>query len=348
MKARDSDKKERITAPADEVSVLSAMQPYTVTMAKHQLSAIELRIMSLVLLKLKNEQYADLDAKKNGDVRDVSDLFDSYKQVRIKSANAVVCDNHKQVKSALSRLRKRDIETSSVIDGKKGVWIDGLISRGFYSEDGGEIIIEMSPSLFPRLIEVSNGYTEFGLKFMFSTKSAHAIRWYQIASNWLKKGVFSLSKDDIIELFKIQGKYNDAKNFRRYILKNPLDEINKSEHSNIHIKIIKTHKKGRNVVGYTFSVTEKEKTKAIEPQKEMPELLVQYIVKHWQAIEHWSLKCNLDSAKIKEKLNQRGVPADVTNQRHFDNMTNKYLATILVKDGVTNLTVEQMLREIKN
>ncbi|MGY0399515.1 MAG: hypothetical protein ACWIPH_06190 [Ostreibacterium sp.] len=42
---------------------------------------------------------------------------------------------------------------------------------------------------------------------------------------------------------------------------------------------------------------------------------------------------------IRKKLEDRGVPEGVTNQRHFDNITDKFIATILSKDGVTNLTV---------
>ncbi len=344
-----TDKREpRKAEPTDAVKEMEVMQHYQITMAKHNLTAIELRIMALVLHELKNEQlnsYSD-------NVRDTKDLLDEYKQIRIRSANVVVCDNHQQVKRALSSLRKRDIETRGIVNGKKGWWIDGLISRGFYSEDGSDIIIEVSPSLLPRLIEVSNNYTLYALEFLFKTKSAYAIRWYMVACHWLKNGVFTLTKDDIRRLFNLGEKYKTSKDFMRWVIKKPFDEINNK--SDLEIAITETHKKGRVTIGYTFSVKAKHhltvETAVDETANQIYDhvYIQQYISRYNQAIVYYCNKFSIDFKVIYKRLKKRGVSNEYKAYKHFENATNKYICRIITEDGLTSMTEEQLLREYKN
>lgn len=317
------------------------LQHYRVTMANHELSVVEMRVMAMVILKLKDAQLEGYSEE----VKDVSDLFDKFNRVTIRNADLVVSDNYREVRKALKSLTKRDIELKK----DKGTYFFNLVREAYYSDDSTVIDVDISPHILPELIEIGKNYTSFGLKFLFKTKSSHAIRWYQIGSHWLNKGVFYISKDEIRELFKAQNKYKQHVNFQRLLITQPLEEVNK--HSDITLKITETHKTGRSIVGYTISVQPKSTATAtataIEHKQEMPTLLAKYIVKKWQIIEHWANKCNIDINRIKNKLIQRDIPNGVTNQNHFDNMTDRFIATIFNRDGQTKLTFEQILRELK-
>lgn len=318
------------------------LQQYRVTMARHELSAIEMRIMAMVILKIKDAQLNGY----NDEVRDTSDLFTKFNEVTIKNAEITVGSNHSQVKKALKDLRARDITLRTTVDGKPGELYTGLIEKAKYSDDASTIKINICTELLPELVEIGKNYTKFGLEFLFKTKSTHAIRWYQIGSHWLTNGVFYISKEEIRELFKAQKKYKVHKDFQRRLLTEPLEEVN--EKSDINLNIAKTHKEGRSIVGYTVSV--KRKAKAIEhkaQEDDLPIFLQNYVAKYWRTITAFAQKSNYDYKIIREKLKQRGVPEGITSQKHYDNATTKFVATILSKDGITNLTVEQLTREIK-
>ncbi len=314
------------------------MQPYKVTMARHEFSAIEMRIMALVIYRFKEAQLEWYS-------KDFEDLPDNFNKVTINQADIVVSDNHGDVREALESLTKRGIKLKK----DKATYFFNLVREASYSDDRSTIKINVSPNILPELIAIGNNYTKFGLDFLFKTKSTYAIQWYQIGCHWLQKGVFYISKDEIRELFKAQNKYKKHVNFHSYLITNPLKEVNKK--SDITIKITETHKNGRSIVGYTISVTSKNPTTAIEEEItviKLPKMLEEYMLRKSSRIKHQADKCNYDSKLIRKKLEDRGVPDNTTNQSHFDNMTDKYIATILVKDGQTNLSVEEMLREIKS
>ncbi len=126
----------------------TVMQSYSLTIAKHTLSAVEMRIMAHILIKLKDEQINQYE----NNVINTDSLLSDYTTIKINSANVVVSDNHADVKRALSSLRKRDIETKGIVNGVSGVWIDGLISRGWYSDDIFEIFLGLQRNI--RLIKI--------------------------------------------------------------------------------------------------------------------------------------------------------------------------------------------------
>lgn len=313
------------------------LQQYKLTMARHELSAIEMRIMAMIILKIKDAQingYSD-------EVCDTSDLFTQFNEVTIKNADISVGKNHAQVKKALKNLRSRDITLRTTVDGKSGELYTGLIEKAKYSDDASIIKINICTELLPELIEIGKNYTKFGLEFLFKTKSTHAIRWYQIGSHWLTKGIFYISKEEIRKLFKAQNKYKVHREFQRRLITAPIEEVN--EKSDINLKITQTHKEGRSIVGYTISVNKKAKLIKCKSS----DFLQNYVDKYWQNIIHHARKSNYDYKVICEKLKQRGIPNNITNQNHFDNATNKFVATILACDGDTNLNVEQLVNEIK-
>lgn len=316
------------------------MQHYRVTMANHELSAVEMRIMATVILKLKDAQISGFGKE----VKDVSDLFDKFNRVTIRNADLVVGDNYKEVRNALKSLTKRDIELKK--DG--GTYFFNLIREAYYSDDRTTIDVDISPHILPNLIEIGKNYTTFGLEFLFKTKSPHSIRWYQIGSHWLNTGVFNITVNEIRELFKVQDKYPKHAIFYRWVIRQPFNEIN--EKSDITLNVVKTHKEGRSIIGYTISVSRKksiEKLDDINFEKDLPQMLKRYMQKQSDTVKIQANKCNYDFNLIRKKLVERGIPGGVSNQRHFDNMTDKFIATILSKDGQTKLTFEQMLKELK-
>lgn len=318
------------------------MQHFKVTMARHELSAIEMRIMAMVVLKLKDAQIQGY----NKDVKDVSDLFDKFNRVTINNADIVVAANYSEVRKALKSLTKRDIELKK----DNGTYFFNLVREAYYSDDKTQIDIDVSPHILPELIEIGKNYTKFGLEFLFKTKSAHAIRWYQIGCHWLKNGISYISKDEIRELFKVQNKYKLHRDFQKWLITEPLKEVN--EKSDINLSIVKTHKKNKVIIGYTFAVSKKEKENKIEDLTSnllinSDDFLKKYLKIQEFLIIHLCEKYNYDYDLLLSKLKNRELNIDIKNQKHFNNLTNRYIAKILADESQTKLTIDQISEQLK-
>ncbi|MDE0092337.1 MAG: replication initiation protein, partial [Oligoflexia bacterium] len=192
-----------------------ALQPYRITMSKHQLTAIELRLLNLCFFHLKEEHVQGFC----NDVMNKKGLFDTHKIIKIKNADITVNSNYEHVRKALYKLTKRDIELDSVIDGKPSTLITNLIHYADYSKDKTTIEIEINKRLVPEFLKLGKNYTKYGIDFGFKTQCRYAIRWYQLACHWQKKGSFRVNIDDIKKLFKISSHmYSRLESFRRRVI----------------------------------------------------------------------------------------------------------------------------------
>lgn len=321
------------------MSDLEVLQPYKVTMSKHKLTVVEMRIMSLILLSLKGKQ---IEAR-NKNPEQIEEFVNSISTIEIKNAHAKVGENYSAVKKALKSLNSRQIE----MEKDSGVYIFSLIREAYYSNDQQTIKIDISPRMIPELLKLGNNYTRYGLEFIFNTQSSYAVRWYQIGCHWIKNSCFTLTVDNIRELFKVQDTYKDFSSLNRNIIKKPLLEV--SEKSDIRIYVSEMHRKGRNVSSVTFRVESKQTIPELankEKESKTFDLLDRYIREKGGIIVHLCHKFDYDFNLILEKIKNRKVP-DVKNYNHYMNMTNKYVATVLNKDSSTKLTIEELICQIK-
>jgi len=240
------------------------LQPYKITMSQNALTAIELRIMTLVLFKLKDEQIKGF----NLDVEDELALFKDMKAkiVTIDKADILIGENHTKLKASLDSLRKRSI----TIKTKRGTLGIGLIQKWWHSDDNTQVQLYIEEVILPELIFLGKNYTKFGIEFCFKTQCKYAIRWYQLACHWRNNGVFYISIDEIRILFQIdKSQYKRTLDLNNRVIKYPLKEL--KEKADLWLEIIETKKQGRNIVGYTFKV---KKRNMLEDTEE-PELTLE-------------------------------------------------------------------------
>ncbi len=105
-------------------------------MARHEFSAIEMRIMALIIYRFKEAQLEWYS-------KDFEDLPDNFNQVTINQADIVVSDHHREVREALKSLTKRGIELKK----DKATYFFNLVREASYSDDGSTIEINVSPNI---------------------------------------------------------------------------------------------------------------------------------------------------------------------------------------------------------
>lgn len=195
--------------------------------------------------------------------------------------------------------------------------------------------VSFAPEIMPLLVELHNKFTKYPLSDILKMKGKYSIplyRWFMLGFNQYE--YYSTLKErtrdqlseylnpriDIIELRKLTGtedKYKDWRNFKKYVIDIPIDEINKySERLSVEWSPIRA---GRKVVGVQFNISKK------------------YVDEVEESIDSEKLYSNSVNSKYTLLLitNQLLNPIDISNKDliinlgealypRYDNFANKY------------------------
>ncbi|MBZ5948988.1 RepB family plasmid replication initiator protein, partial [Leuconostoc gasicomitatum] len=142
-----------------------------------------------------------------------------------------------------------------------------------WTDYSDEVKIEFHREIMPYLINLKNNFTQHALSDIAELNSKYAIilyRWlsmnynqyehYSVKGGRREEQVQSyrnpeMSIRDLREMTDTIDEYQDFRNFDKWILKNPLDEI--TEHTSLQVTYEKV-KKGRNIDSIVFHITKKQ------------------------------------------------------------------------------------------
>lgn len=160
---------------------------------------------------------------------------------------------YRDMKIAVDKLYNRSIK----MDGEDGEmrWL----YRKEYVKDEGKLILYFSPEIIPYLSQLSEKFTAYKLKYVAQFKSNYSIRLYEILVQWSSTGEREVKIDWLRDIFQLEGKYKDIKDFKKYIIDPAITDIN--EHSNIRASYSQ-RKSGRTVTHFQFKFGLKNPPKA--------------------------------------------------------------------------------------
>ena len=158
------------------------------------------------------------------------------------------------------------------------------IYRKIKYEPGKGLIIHFNDELKPYILELVNqAYTRYKIKAFFSLSSSYSWRILEALlekQGYLRQGhkeiFIDLTMEKVRFLLNVEkGKYEGRiNNFRKYILDNPIKEINEKTDYLVWYEVQKT---GRKVTGFKFWLKLKEKAENLEaiesnhsPERELP------------------------------------------------------------------------------
>ncbi|MBZ5957798.1 RepB family plasmid replication initiator protein, partial [Leuconostoc gasicomitatum] len=142
-----------------------------------------------------------------------------------------------------------------------------------WTDYSDEVKIEFHREIMPYLINLKNNFTQHALSDIAELNSKYAIilyRWLSMNYNQYEHYSFKggrreeqvqsyrnpeMSIRDLREMTDTIDEYQDFRNFDKWILKNPLDEI--TEHTSLQVTYEKV-KKGRNIDSIVFHITKKQ------------------------------------------------------------------------------------------
>ena len=182
-------------------------------------------------------------------------------------------DKHSRFKEAIEKMQKQAFFQIKK-EQDKGFKFVSIVPIPYveWTDYHDEVLIRFSPEIMPYLINLKTNFTQHALSEISELNSKYAIvlyRWlsmnynqyehYSVKGGRREEQVQSyrnpeMSIRDLREMTDTIDEYQDFRNFDKWILKNPLDEI--TEHTSLQVTYEKV-KKGRSIDSIFFHITKK-------------------------------------------------------------------------------------------
>ncbi|MCI1977938.1 MAG: RepB family plasmid replication initiator protein [Liquorilactobacillus nagelii] len=183
-------------------------------------------------------------------------------------------DKHSRFKEAVEKMQKQAFFQIKK-EQDKGFKFVSMVPIPYveWTDYHDEVLIRFSPEIMPYLINLKTNFTQHALSEISELNSKYAIvlyRWlsmnynqyehYSVKGGRREEQVQSyrnpeMSIRDLREMTDTIDEYQDFRNFDKWILKNPLDEI--TEHTSLQVTYEKV-KKGRSIDSIVFHITKKQ------------------------------------------------------------------------------------------
>lgn len=153
-----------------------------------------------------------------------------------------------QIKSAIERISERWVKTEDERHVTKFRWV----SSQTYFKKEGRFKIALTNEIMPYLTQLKGQFTQYQLNHISGFSSVHAIRLYELFTQYKRLGERYVSVEDLKKWLQLEDKYDRYNNLNQRVLTPALSEIN--EKSDLFVKY-EPIKKGRKVTGIEFSIT---------------------------------------------------------------------------------------------
>ncbi|AZI13537.1 RepB family plasmid replication initiator protein [Avibacterium paragallinarum] len=153
-----------------------------------------------------------------------------------------------QIKSAIERISERWVKTEDERHVTKFRWV----SSQTYFKKEGRFKIALTNEIMPYLTQLKGQFTQYQLNHISGFSSVHAIRLYELFTQYKRLGDRYISVEDLKKWLQLEDKYERYNNLNQWVLLPALSEIN--EKSDLFAKY-EPIKKGRKIVGIEFSIT---------------------------------------------------------------------------------------------
>lgn len=317
--SRLKDKNENLNFENSQI----VRQPYTITMAKHDLNVHEYRVVLRIIQYLQKDMLYD---KKSFELKNKilnKTIHIPTNELMIKGSQNYAC-----VKNALKELQRKLITVEGRDDIGKYETSAAIITGYKYYLNNQMISITLDRHLLVEYIALAKNYTRYLIDIAFNTTSVYTMKIYQLLSHWQDKNCKNVMIDELKKFLQIEGKYKKSKDFRKGVLETVYKEL--KEKANLWFEIKNSIKVGKKIVGYNLKIIfrkeyeEQQKAKSLHIDN-LKELLRRHYglkTSHLEKIAHVINNPDLHSqiyAKISsgdldkhiEKSNVRNIPAYV-------------------------------------
>lgn len=173
---------------------------------------------------------------------------------------------YRQLKEAMDALYERSVTINDVdpATGRDRVTKTRWISTASYIDGAGHVQIIFAPKVIPYIARVEKEFTSYQLERVGHMTSFHAIRIYELLSQYRGVRTRTLSLKELRDYLQIEAhEYKLTANFMRKVLNVAVEQIN--DHSDLTVKY-EPKKTGRAITDFDFKI----KVKGEQPKRPAP------------------------------------------------------------------------------
>ena len=224
---------------------LTVVKANSLIEASYRLTLDEMRLLALTI--------GTMNPKSDQQVFEfsVSEFANQFPDVNVDRA-------YTQIKSAIERISERWVKTEDERHVTKFRWV----SSQTYFKKEGRFKIALTNEIMPYLTQLKGQFTQYQLNHISGFSSVHAIRLYELFTQYKRLGERYISVEDLKKWLQLEDKYDRYNNLNQRVLTPALSEINEKSDLFVEYEPIK---KGRKVTGIEFSITYEK------PVKKRPE-----------------------------------------------------------------------------
>lgn len=267
--------------------------------ASYKLSIDEIRILALTI--------GTMNPKTEQQIFDftVADFVREFPEVSQENA-------YKQIQAAIKRIYERSVKTE---DNERITEFRWVSSRTYFKKEG-RFRIAMTNEVMPYLTQLKGQFTKYQLRNISNFNSVHAIRIYELVTQYRTLGSREISIEKLKECLQVTDKYPRFNSFNQRVLEPAIKEINRKSDLLIEVEQVK---RGRTVHALNFILQEKQQTtkKSLENKTKKSN-------KELDLFKDLSeLECQTIQKRIDEHIARLEAKGELVSNFHRKNITKK-------------------------
>jgi plasmid replication initiation protein len=227
--------------------------------ASHKLSESEQRLILLAIIK--GREFCDNIEHLRG--KELEIHADDYMQAFGVERHAA----YESLKKAVMGLYRAEWGYKYINDkGKTVVRYERFTQSAEYVENGAEVKFRFADAIIPMLVELERNFTSYEIEQVANLQSRYAMRLYEFLIRFKTSKKLEISLEDLRFRFGLlEHEYQLMSDFKKRVLDLAVKQIN--DNTDITVKY-EQHKKGRNVIGFTFIFRYKPQAEKSTKQQE--------------------------------------------------------------------------------
>lgn len=290
-------------------------KPNPIVKLKGKMTAVQQEILALAISKIQPS---------DGDFKQYEISIEEFSSISGKDASTI----HRQLHEAVERFGAKTYKIGKVTRTSSIINLETI-------EGKGKVLVDFDFRLKPYFFELKEkvGYTKIEVKSIFSLKSTHSKRIYELLKQWQHtKSTVTFKVDNLKELLGVNNEYRVFKDFERRVLKTAKREINgedskgnlMDERPTDMIMSYEKIKKGRSIheIKFTFEIIKSPKKQWKDTYKKL----------NGEKIAEIRSRTFLDSAKLDDE--QIGILYNIAMEKANQNENNAYRFMIITYSKV--------------
>lgn len=191
------------------------LQSSFLTEARYNVKRMEMQII-LILIAAAQKDLKESMSKNIEEGREIGapPVYNKDIQVAfsLKDFPIDMSGNEMHLKRAAENLVKQTIETKT----ESGWIMEPFLTKVEYVKKERLIIMNVSPSIWSKVMDIRLGYSEYELFTALSLKSTYSVRFYMMASS--NMGAREISFDELKQQFSLENKYSKNSDFLKNVI----------------------------------------------------------------------------------------------------------------------------------